>query len=93
MKLLAVEMRVFVDWHLNARRLSMGDVLKFDRMSVEEIRKKLLREPFVCQMLTTEYKSVVNISDYVKLLCMDCQGILVLLKPLMPQVVNSNIGQ
>ena len=57
----------------------MGDILKFHRMSVEEICKKLLHEPFVCQMLTTEYKSVVDIPDNVQFFCMVCQGIFVLL--------------
>ena len=46
--------------------LLISDILEFHRMSVEEIHKKLLREPSVCQMLTTEYKPVVNISDDVQ---------------------------
>ena len=62
-------------------------------MSVEEICKKLLHEPFVCQMLTTEYKPVVNIPDNVQFFCMVCQGIFVLLTPMVLQVGDSNVGQ
>ena len=74
-------------------KLSIGDILKFHRMSVEEICKKLLHEPFVCQMLTTEYKSVVNIPDNVQFFCMVCRGIFVLLVPLVLQVGDSNVGK
>ena len=55
--------------------------------------KKLLREPFVCQMLTKEYKSVVNISGNIKFFCVHPQGIFMPLEPLMFQVGSSNVGQ
>ena len=60
-------------------------------MSVEKICEELLREPFVCKMLTTEYKSVVNIPDNVQFFCMVCQGISMPLIPLVPQVGDSNV--